>query len=362
VEKQTPVLGKVWRRVTDPPVITALVVFYRGLATMLNAGVPLTRSLAMLGRYSENLAVSEAVQACSSLVDSGHTLSRAMQRSPHVFRQSDAAVVAVGEQTGAIHRVVDRLALQCEQGVALRNRLKSALLYPLLVFSICLLMLIALPGLAFDGLLRFFEDMNLQLPWSTRLMLVLCRIGKSPLFWLGLGLSGAAAAWGARRAWESAAVRLRLDELGRQVPVLGSILSIAAAGEFCRLLAGMHETGMPLLKALEIASGSNPSPMLRQSIRGAAEGLRQGRSLTAALRRTGGMPAMVYHMFEAGEQSGQLSLLLSCAARMCDESLEESLVIFEGLLQPVMLGFMGLLAGFVVLATMSPMIQLAQTL
>lgn len=362
MENYARVLGKIWRRVTDPPVITALVVFYRGLATMLNAGVPLTRSLAMLGRYCENLAVAEAVQACTSLVDSGHTLSRAMLRSPHVFSLADAAMIAIGEQTGAIHRVVDRLARQSEQGVALRNRLKSALIYPLLVFSVCLVMLIAVPGLAFDGLLRFFEEMNLELPWSTKLMLLLCRIGKSPWFWLCLVAGVSAAGYVVRRAWDNAEVRLRVDELARAVPVLGTVVSIAAAGEFCRLLGGMHETGIPLLKALEIAGGSNPSPVLRQAIRQAGEDLRQGQTLTAGLRRAGGMPPMVYHMFEAGEQSGQLALLLECAARMCDESLEESLVIFEGLLQPVMLGFMGVLAGFVVLATMSPMIQLAQTL
>ena len=355
-------LGKVWRQLTDPSPVTALVVFYRGLATMINAGVPLTRSLAMLGRYSENLAVSEALLACASLVDGGYTFSRAMTRSPHVFRTADAAMVSVGEQTGMLHRVIDRLAQQREQGLALRNRLKSALIYPVLVFSICLLMLIIVPGLAFDGLLRFFEEMNMELPWSTKLMLALCRIGKSPVFWFLLMAGLGAAGYAVRRALDSAAVRLRLDGLARRIPGLGTVLSIAAAGEFCQLLAGMYETGMPVLKALEIAGGSSASPVLREAIRQGTEGLREGLPLTVALKRAGGMPPMVYHMMDAGEQSGALAPLLYASATMCDESLEEGLVIFEGLLQPVMLGFMGLLAGFVVLATMSPMIQLAQTL
>lgn len=338
----------------------ALAVFYRSLASMVSAGVPIGRALDLLSLQSEHEGLAAAASWCGRDLREGRRLSAAMARHGRYFGSVAVAMVRLGEETGALHHILPRLAESQEKGCALKRRLLSAMAYPAVVLAICLLAFLALPGMVLQPLLGSLSTLGVEMSWPTRVLLGLYKAQSSPLVWL-LGLSGLAAAVPAtRRLLADAEVRLRLSDALLRVPMLGRALRMAAAVEVSRGLALLLETGVPLLKAVELLAASSANPSLSEALTRAAHGLRQGASMGELLMSERCLPRLVGQMLILGADTGKTSDLLRSVAQLCEESLEHDLAMLEAAAKPLVLAFLGLLAGFLIAATMSPVMQAAR--
>jgi len=342
---------------SQPSLRHALMVFYRGVATLLGAGIPLTRALQLLAQQCEHTALRQALEDCNHQIDGGQRLSVAMARHPRVFAGVQVALVQVGEESGSLHQVMDRLAVYQEKSASLHAKLVGALAYPAFVCVACLVMLIVVPAFTFGGLFSFLEGLQVPIPWPTRLLMLVLKAVRSPLGLIPLALL-CATPYLARRLYRRREVQRAVE----RIPGLGTALRTAALAQLARTLATLYGAGAPLVKALDLTAEGTHNLLLRDALAIAKAEVLGGEPLHRALARSGYFPPLLVHVVAAGETVGQVAPMLEKAANLADESVDQALLTAVAALQPLILGLVGLLTGFMVLAMMTPLIRVAQSL
>lgn len=342
---------------SQPSLRHALMVFYRGVATLLGAGIPLTRALQLMALQGEHGGLRQALEDCLRQLDGGQRLSVAMAAHPRVFASIQVALVQVGEETGSLHQVLDRLALYQEKSASLHAKLVGALAYPAFVCVACLVMLVVVPAFTFGGLFSFLEGLQVPIPWPTQLLMLFLKAIRSPLGLIPLALL-VATPWAARRLY----ARREVQRLVERIPGLGTALRTAALAQLARTLATLYGAGAPLVKALDLTAEGTHNLLLRDALAIAKAEILGGEPLHRALAHSGYFPPVLVHIVAAGETVGQVAPMLEKAANLADESVDQALLTAVAALQPLVLGSVGLLTGFMVLAMMSPLIKVAQAL
>lgn len=330
---------------------------FRQLGSMFGAGIPLTRALTVCARsgpVSLRAPLSRVVQTVSQ----GSRLSAALQPFEADFGEMSIELIRVGENSGGLHRILLQLADYQEKQHRLRLRLRSALMYPLFMFVIGGVLIVALPGLLLGDIFTFLAQLGGRPPWITRAILALSTLAGNPLVWLVSGLL-AAAGWKAVRPWlrtpEGEARLLRLW-------VIGPCLRLTAVALFGRALEVLYASGAPILGALEAAGRSTGSRLLAQEARTAREHLKGGMALSHALELTELFPATFIHLLGAGEQVGKLDHMLRRASDLAEEQLDYQLTVAMAALEPAMLGVFGLLVGVLVIGVISPLVSIMDVL
>ena len=336
--------------------------FYRSLATLYNAGIHITRALRILSEQMEHPAFRQALADISKRVDSGRRLSDSMAQHGLVFPPLHSSLVALGEQTGSLHLVLEKLARQAERSNELRARLKAALTYPLVIFVIALGLLMAAPAVIFKDLLRLLQELQVQLPLTTRVLVTVSKVLSS--FWVvvpllvvfGLGVVG----W--RTVQNDLRLRRRLESLVLTVPGLGPAVRASVVCDFTRALATCYTTGVPMLRGLELSAGAADHLVFKEALLFARDKMRDGLPLHEALADSAFFPGMTVQMVAVGEESGRLADMLERVSALAETEVEQTLAVATAMLQPIMLLFIGFVVGFVVIATMSPMLQVINSL
>ncbi|MEW6282880.1 MAG: type II secretion system F family protein, partial [Candidatus Eremiobacterota bacterium] len=267
-----------------------------------------------------------------------------------------------GETSGALHIILERLARETEQSNQLWMKVKNALTYPVMVLVAAMVLVVWAQNVVFKDLLQFLSQLGVSLPWTTRVLMVSSRILSSPFAWVVVGAAGIGCLWGLRLLLQRPALRLRVWTLILLIPGLGQALRTAAAVDFSRSLAMCQAAGIPILRGIELAAMSVSDPVLHSKVGTVKLRVAEGCLLHEALRDTQFFPGMVIHMLAAGEATGKISIMLEKCAKICEESMEQALDMATAALQPLVLLLVGVLVGFVVLATMSPMLKVVETL
>lgn len=335
-----------------------LMVFFRSLATLTQAGVNIDVSLHLLGGSGEDPAMAQASRGLFEAVSRGEPISAAMERFPRVFSPQVRSVLRVGERTGRLVHVLEVLAKDLEKSQHLAYKLRSALTYPAVLAVACAAMMVFGPPYLLQGHLRALEESGVPLPWTTRGLLMLSHLSSNPLA-LAIFLTGAAAA----------AVYLRSDagqqslvRQARRAPLIGPILSLLSLTEFARQLALMSRSGMTTMEALAQTRQGCRDEALRDAIRKAEQAVRGGDSLTDAMKASGFFSATFVSFVETGEESGSLPRLIAWMADFYERDLEASLNSFVALAEPVIMGVMGAVTAVILVATIKPTLLLLQNL
>jgi type II secretory pathway component PulF len=340
----------------------ALMVFYRGVATLFGAGIHISRALQLMSYQSENQAVRDALIRANRALDAGKPLSSALGESPGVFSRLDVALIRVGEQSGALHRVFERLARYHENSSATLQKLRSALVSPALVLGSCLALLIVVPAFAFKGLFAFLADMHAVLPLSTRILIGVLNVLGSPALILIVAVGVVLARWGWKTLKGSERGRRACELRIQNLPGLGPMLRVAVVAELARSMAVMYGAGVPMLRALELSADLTPSLLIRDALLGAKIAVADGVPLYRALRSTGYFPPVMIHLLQAGEQTGKVPAMLEKAANYMADTVEIAITTALATLEPLALSMVGLLVAFMVLSIMTPLIQVVQSL
>lgn len=339
-----------------------LAIFYRCLSVLLNSGVQILRSLEAGAQQCSIPPLAAAIGSARGAVASGKRLSVALTGFPSFFTTLQVRMIAVGENTGGLHVILERLAEQAEKSVALRQKVASALTYPLLVLGLALLLLLAAPALVFKDLLRLFSELGVELPWTTRLMLFAANLLSGPWPYLLLVLIGLLGWYGYGQIEQHPGLKARWEAFLLAVPGLGTAFRMAATAEFCGALALCYSSGLPVVQAVTLCAGATGSVLMEQAGQLARQSLLEGETLYESLRASQLLTPVLLGLLAAGEESGQVASSLEDVAEMAEANLEVAVERATALLEPLVLLVIGGVVGFMVIATLSPLARVLQVL
>ena len=333
-----------------------LSVISRQLATLLSAGIPVVEALEAVGEQAERPAITRMLSHLRDEVSQGTSLAEAMEAHPHVFGELYVGMVRAGETAGALHLVLDRLAIHTEAQTRLASQVRNALAYPVIITLVSATIVVLLLAFVVPKVARIFADQEQALPLPTRILL-----GASSAVtdngWLLLlssaGAIGAAVVFVRRpegRAW--------FDRQILRLPLIGPILKKVAVARFSRTLATLLGNGIPLLGALELAGRVIGNQALQAAVNEAHTAIREGQSVAEPLRRSGLFPPLLTRMIAVGERSGDLEPMLERVADAYEQEVESSLGGFTAVLEPAMVVVMGGMMVFVVLAILLPIFEI----
>ncbi|MFN5167213.1 MAG: type II secretion system inner membrane protein GspF [Pseudomonadota bacterium] len=341
------------RRVFDA---TGLAVWTRQLAGLVAAGLPLERALTALADEAESPPQRELVAHLKSEVNAGSTFARALATAPREFDDVYRAVVAAGEQSGALGAVLERLAEDLEQRQALRAKVVGAMLYPAVVCVVALVIVVVLVTYVVPQIAGVFSTSKRALPMLTTAMLGISAFARQ-WGWIVVAVLGLALAAFAL-ARRGTAFRERTDALLLRLPLAGRLVRGYNAARFAGTLAMLAGAGVPILKALQAAAETLGTRALRADALDALVQVREGAPLAAALAAKRRLPGLLAMFARLGEQTGQLPAMLGRAAAQLSGEVQRRALALATLLEPLLIVAMGIVVVLIMFAVLLPIIQL----
>jgi type II secretory pathway component PulF len=334
-----------------------MAVFYNQLASLLRAGVPMIRSLNVLGEQSNSPALQESIVEVRGRVEDGESLGDAMARHPKVFNDMACNMVRAGSEGGFLEDALERVGTFTELQEDLKGRTVNALAYPAFLFCVGLVVVTALLVFfvpSFDSLFDRLRRKG-QMPAATEALLTFSTYLQN--YGLLILLAIVAVAVIVYLQLQTDRGKDLLDRFKLKIPVLGGILMNLAVARFCRVLGTLLANGVPIIRSLEISSTAAGNRLLQSSIISASENIQSGESLAKPLRGSGYFPPSVVEMISVGEESNSLDKVLPDIADSLEKNTFRRLDLFVRLLEPLMLLVMAILVLGVVMALLVPVLK-----
>lgn len=325
----------------------------RQLATMLDAGLTLVRGLNIITAQVDDEKLREVLKGVLKEIERGHPLSDAFAKRPDVFPPLLVHLVRAGEAGGFLSQSLESAAEGFEADLKIRDTMKSAMTYPVIVLCIAVLAVFAMLTFIVPVFEGMYSDLGGDLPIPTQVMVVL----SNNMVWvLPIVLVAALAAWlWFRRYGAQAEVRVAIDRARSRIPVLGSFFRKAAIARFTRTLATTIGAGVPILQALSIVKQSADSALVEEAVGRVADGVRKGRSLAALLAGEEVFPPLVTQMVAVGEDTGALDAMLQRVAEFTDREVQLTAERLTAMIEPIMVVVVGVIVGGMILAMYLPM-------
>jgi type IV pilus assembly protein PilC len=333
-----------------------LAVFCRQFATMVNAGLSLLRSLAILAEQAENAELRRLLRQVRQDVEVGMDLSAAFARHPAAFPPLLVNMVQAGEIGGFLDVAMRQIAENYEAEVRLRGKIKAAMTYPVVVFVMAILMCVGMLLFVVPVFKDMFAGLGGELPAPTRLLVMLSeglRFGAPALLVVSVA---ALLAW--RRYARTERVRAVVDPLKLRLPVFGNLFRKIALARFARNLSTLLTSGVPVLQSLDVVAETTGSVVVEQALRAAQETVRRGESLSSALGRHPVFPPIVVHMLSSGEETGAVDQMLRKISEFYDEEVEATTESLTSLIEPLMIAFLGVVVGSMIVALYLPIFKI----
>jgi len=342
-----------------------LMIFTRQLATLIDSGLPLLRGLTVLGKQEPNPVLRGTVNSLADSVQSGSTFSEALSQHPKIFNKLYVNMVKAGELGGVLEVVLQRLAEYQEKAHKLKNKIVSAMVYPVIVMFIAVAILVFLMVVIVPKFEAMFQDMpGAELPTISKVVFGTSRFFINTSFllpnvvWIFLGIGAIAAGinlWGRTKGGRQA-----IDSFKLRLPVFGDIQRKSAVARFSRTLGTLVTSGVPILQALNITRDTAGNVVISRAIEQVHVAVKEGESIVTPLQASKVFPAMVISMVDVGEETGQLPEMLLKIADVYDDEVDNSVTALTSILEPIMIVFLALVVGSVVFALFLPLIKVIQ--
>jgi type IV pilus assembly protein PilC len=285
-----------------------LAVFTKQFSVMLEAGMPLVQSLGILAEQQENEALKATLTQVREDVEAGSTLAEAMGKHPKVFDQLFVNMIAAGEAGGILDVILQRLSIFVEKIVKLKRSLVSASVYPAVVITVAIGIVIAILVFVIPTFAELFKNMNATLPLPTRIVMGLSDFLVA--YFIPIAVVLALLAVGLQRYYTTEQGRLRIDGLTLQVPVFGPVIQKIIVARFSRTLGTLLSSGISILEGLDITARTAGNAVIQNSLLEARKAVEEGKTLVEPIRRAAMFPPMVVQMVGVGEQTGELDQML----------------------------------------------------
>jgi type IV pilus assembly protein PilC len=355
-ERGEKALGVLPRRVRHDD----LVVFSWQFAAMMSAGIPLIPCLGALKDQTESPELARAIGEIRQRVQDGQSLSRSMSRYPHIFSNIMVSLVRAGETGGFLELALERIAIQMDKDADLRQKVRSAFVYPVLVVGLAVLIVTFLLLFVIPVFAQVYGSAGLDLPGSTKALIAISNFFM--LFWWAIGLVIVALAVGLRGWARSERGRPRADALKLRLPLFGVLIRKVSIARAIRVLGTLVSTGVPLVHALEDAARVAGNEVIGGALRFAAVRVTEGDRLADPLLASEQFPAMVIQMVSAGEESGDLGGMMNKVADFYDRDIEYTVKRLTTIMEPILTIFLGGIVGFVAIAMYMPIFNLTALL
>jgi type IV pilus assembly protein PilC len=338
----------------------SLAVFTRQFSVMIDAGLPLVQCLEILGKQEPHKGFAQVIQATRAEVEAGASLADAMRKFPKTFDPLYTNLIAAGEAGGILDAILQRLSTYIEKSVKLKSQVRSAMIYPIAVMVIAagavgLILWKVIPTFA-----ALFDGLGAALPLPTRIVI---SASESFIFALPIILAaGGGGTFGLRWYYATEAGCRRIDALLLRLPVLGPILRKVAVARFCRTLATLLSSGVPILEGLDITGRTAGNVVVQGAVMTTRSSIERGESVSGPLENTQVFPPMVTQMIGVGEATGALDTMLGKIADFYEEEVDAALAGLATLLEPVMIAFLGVVVGGIVIAMYLPIFELIKKL
>jgi type IV pilus assembly protein PilC len=347
--------------ITDRVALKDVALMSRQLATMVAAGLTLVRALGVLADQIESKPLREAMLQVRQEVEQGSSLSTSLEKLPKVFPPLYIAMVRAGEVGGQLDEVLLKLSTTLEKQVELRQKVRSAMAYPAIVFCAVIVIVTAMMIFIVPIFKHLFTSLNGQLPLPTRIVIAISNVVAS--VWLLVVIAAIVLIVVAMRRWiATPSGRRRWDAFKLRPPVFGPLTHKVALARFCSTFSSLLSAGVPVIEALDIVSSNAGNQIVADALIGAQDGVREGKNLSAILAKYPVMPIMVTQMIETGEESGALDDMLDKVSIFYDNEVNATVDSLTSILEPLIILFMGACIGAIVISLYLPMFDYVKLL
>ena len=337
-----------------------IAIFTRQFSVMIDAGLPLVQCLEILGSQQENESFKKVLLGVRQDVEGGSSLADAMKKHPRAFDDLFTNMIAAGEAGGILDTILKRLAVYIEKAVKLRAQVKSAMIYPVAVISIAGLVVGVILWKVIPTFAAMFAGLGAQLPLPTRIVITASNWFVRLLPFLVMGAIAMVVT--IRRYYATYNGRRVLDRLLLKVPVMGMLLQKISVARFCRTLATLMASGVPILDGLEITAKTSGNAIIEDAIMTTRKSVEGGQTLAQPLKATEVFPSMVVQMISVGEQTGALDTMLSKIADFYEDEVDQAVTNLMTLMEPILILFLGTTVGGIVISMYLPIFDLINQL
>ncbi len=337
----------------------ALVIFSRQFATMIDAGIPILRCLEILMSQTKDPVLKPALEAISQDVKAGLALNEALAKHPAAFNKLYVNMIRAAELGGILDIILDRLAGFLEYENEVRGKIKSAMMYPVLVLCFSQVMLFVLFAFVLPKFKEIFNGMNAEMPTMTRVLFGLGDFMASSWWLIILGL--VAFIFGLKMWGNTPRGRYQLDFFKLKFPIVGELTLKMSVARFCRTFGTLINSGVPIMRSLEIVGETLGNAVLSSAIDTTRLSIREGNKLSVPLAASGLFPTMVTHMIDVGEESGRLSEMMIKVGDFYDAEVESTVKGLTSMIEPLLIIFLGVVVGFIAVSVMTPIFTIVNS-
>jgi type IV pilus assembly protein PilC len=333
-----------------------IVIFTRQFATMIDAGLPLVQCLEILSTQNENATFKKALSQIRQAVEGGSTFAAALKNHPKIFTGLYANMVEAGEAGGILDTILNRLAQYMEKAMALKGKVKSAMIYPSTIISVAVTVVVFLLIFVIPTFKSMFEGFGATLPLPTQIVLECSRLMIAYSIYILVVV--AAAIIGLKMWYKTNAGKTTVDALLLKSPVFGILIRKVAVAKFTRTLGTLISSGVAILDGLDITARTAGNKIVEAAVLKTRASIAEGKTIADPLRESGVFPPMVVQMIAVGEQTGALDAMLGKIADFYDEEVDQAVANLTSLLEPMLMVFLGIIIGGVVIAMYLPIFKL----
>lgn len=334
-----------------------IAVFTRQLATMMKAGVPLLQAFDIVARGATNPRLTKLLTEIRTDVETGTSLSVAFRKHPMQFNALYCNLVEAGEQGGILEQLLERLAIYEEKTMALKQKIKSALIYPVAVLVVAFIVLTIIMLFVIPAFKEVFSSFGADLPAPTLAVMWLSEQFVA-YWWLIFGVLIGGSYFFIQSWRRSEKMQIAMDRLFLRIPVFGDLIRKSVLARWTRTLSTMFGAGVPLVEALDSVGGASGNAVYQIATDQIQKEVSTGTALTMAMQNTGVFPTMVLQMTAIGEESGSLDHMLGKAAEFYEDEVDEMVKGLSSLMEPFIITILGVLIGGIVVSMYLPIFKL----
>jgi type IV pilus assembly protein PilC len=334
-----------------------IAIFTRQLATMMKAGVPLLQSFDIVARGSTNPRMTKLLNDIRGDVETGTSLSSAFRKHPLHFDALYCNLVEAGEAGGILEALLDRLAIYQEKTMAIKSKIKSALMYPVAVMVVAFIVLTVIMIFVIPAFKDVFKSFGGELPTPTLIVIAMSEFFVK-WWWAIFGLIGGGLYFFFESWKRSEKMQMTMDRILLKIPVFGDLINKSVIARWTRTLSTMFAAGVPLVEALDSVGGASGNAVYAQATEQIQRDVSTGSALTTSMTSTGVFPTMVLQMSAIGEESGSLDHMLGKAAEFYEDEVDEMVKGLSSLMEPFIIVILGVLIGGIVVSMYLPIFKL----
>ncbi|MCH7874617.1 MAG: type II secretion system F family protein [Gemmatimonadetes bacterium] len=336
-----------------------IVIFTRQFATMINAGLPLVQALDILAKQTDNKILSEVARQVVYDVESGNTLADALSKHKNAFSDLFVNMVAAGEAGGILDTILLRLATFLEKNDAIIRKVKGAMIYPAVIFSVAGMAIVVLLIFVIPTFQDMFNSVDMELPLPTKIVIFMSDFLQTK-WWLLIAIV-AGSGYGIKWYYGTDGGKLVIDRLLLHAPVLGDLLRKSAVSRFTRTLGTLVSSGVSILEGLEITARTAGNRVIHDAVMESRSSIAGGETIARPLERSGVFPPMVTSMIAVGEATGGLDEMLTKIADFYDDEVDTAVGSLLSLMEPIMIVVLGVIVGGMIVAMYLPIFGMIET-